>query len=173
MSYAYTHLTHKTITDNINSMHLYYELIQVLLLITGLRLFEYPVEFTDLILMQKLILITYSYTEVLVSTTKLILVLWNLYWSFETWTCISDLIHVLQSIYLSYGAYTGITELRHVFKILYMSYRTYTYLTELILVLQNLFLSYVSYNCAKVPIATISQNKSDLYRYISGMDISP
>ena len=58
MSYAYTHLTHKTITDNINSMHLYYELIQVLLLITGLRLFEYPVGVTYLILMQKLILIT-------------------------------------------------------------------------------------------------------------------
>ena len=32
MSYAYTHLTHKTITDNINLMHLYYELIRVLLL---------------------------------------------------------------------------------------------------------------------------------------------
>ena len=58
MSYAYTHLTHKTITDNINSMHLYYELIQVLLLITGLRLFEYPIGVKDLILMQKLILIT-------------------------------------------------------------------------------------------------------------------
>ena len=57
MSYAHSHLTHKTITDNINSMHLYYELIQVLLLITGLRLFEYPVGVTNLILMQKLIVI--------------------------------------------------------------------------------------------------------------------
>ena len=63
MSYAYTHLTHKTITYNINSMHLYYELIRVLLLITGLRLFEYPVGVTDLILMQNLCLYqTYVYS---------------------------------------------------------------------------------------------------------------
>ena len=40
LSYAYTHLTHKTITGNINFMHLYYELIQVLLLITILCLFQ-------------------------------------------------------------------------------------------------------------------------------------
>ena len=40
MSYAYTHLTHKTITGNINFMHLYYGLIQVLKLITGLCLFR-------------------------------------------------------------------------------------------------------------------------------------
>ena len=50
MSYAYTHLTHKTITDNINFMHLYYELIQVLLLITSLCLFRTPVGVTELIL---------------------------------------------------------------------------------------------------------------------------
>ena len=55
-SYAYTHLTHKTITDNIIFMHLYYELIQVLLLITGLRLFGSPVGVTELILMQNLCL---------------------------------------------------------------------------------------------------------------------
>ena len=54
-----------------------------------------------------------------------------------------------------------------------MSYRAYTYLTDLILILQNLLLSYGSYSCAKVPVGTISRNKSDLYRYISGMDISP
>ena len=56
MSYAYTHLTHKTITDNINFMHLYYEIIRVLLLITGLRLFGSPVGVTELILMQNLCL---------------------------------------------------------------------------------------------------------------------
>ena len=56
MSYAYKHLTHKTITDNINFMHLYYELIQVLLLITGLRLFRSPVGVTEFILMQNLCL---------------------------------------------------------------------------------------------------------------------
>ena len=51
MSYAYTYLTHKTITDNINFMHLYYELIQVLLLIIGLLLFGSPVGVTNLMLM--------------------------------------------------------------------------------------------------------------------------
>ena len=56
MSYAYTHLTHKTMTDNINLMHLYYELIRVRLLIIGLRLFGSPVGVTDLILMQNLYL---------------------------------------------------------------------------------------------------------------------
>ena len=54
MSYAYTHLTHKTITDNINFMHLYYELIQVLLFITGLCLFRTPIGVTEPILIQDL-----------------------------------------------------------------------------------------------------------------------
>ena len=62
---------------------------------------------------------TYSYTEVLVSTTELILILRSIYWSYRTWTCISDLIHVLQGIYLSCGSYTGLTELGHVLQILY------------------------------------------------------
>ena len=65
---------------------------------------------------------TYSYTEVLVSTTELILILRSIYWSYRTWTCISDLIHVLQSIYLSYGSYTGLTELILVLRNLYGSY---------------------------------------------------
>ena len=146
---------------------------------------------------------TYSYTEVLVSTTELILILRSIYWFYRTWTCISNLIHVLQSIYLSYGtytdltehilvlqnldmyfrsytcltedililrnlyrsygAYTGLTELGHVFQILYMSYRAYTYLTDLILVLRNLYLSYGSYSCAKVPVGTMSRNRSGSY----------
>ena len=54
-----------------------------------------------------------------------------------------------------------------------MSYGTYTGLTELILVLRNLYWYFVSYSCAKVPVATISRNISDLCRYISNMDISP
>ena len=62
---------------------------------------------------------TYSDTEVLVSTTELILILRSIYWSYRTWTCISDLIHVLQSIYLSYGSYTGLTKLILVLRILY------------------------------------------------------
>ena len=62
---------------------------------------------------------TYSYTEVLVSTTELILILRSLYLSYRTWTCISDLIHVLQSIYLSYRSYTDFTELILVLRILY------------------------------------------------------
>ena len=69
--------------------------------------------------------------------------------------------------------YTSITELIHVFQILYMSYIAYTFLTDLILVLQNLFLYFRSYSCAKVPVGTISRNRSDLCRYISDMGISP
>ena len=87
---------------------------------------------------------TYSYTEVLVSTTELILILRSIYWSYRTWTCISDLRHVLQSIYLSYGSYTGLTELILVLRILYWSYRTYTCLTELILVLRILCVYYTT-----------------------------
>ena len=67
---------------------------------------------------------TYSYTEVLVSTTKLILVLRSIYWSYRSWTCISDLIHVLQSIYLSYQSYTDLTELILVSRILYCNSNT-------------------------------------------------
>ena len=70
---------------------------------------------------------TYSYTEVLVSTTELILILRSIYWSYRTWTCISDLIHVLQSIYLSYGSYTGLTELILVLRILFLCEGTRRY----------------------------------------------
>ena len=67
-----------------------------------------------------------------------------------------------------FGFYICITELIHVFQILYMSYRVYTcltdlilvLLTDLILVLQNLLLSYGSYSCAKVPVGTMSRNRS-------------
>ena len=62
-----------------------------------------------------------------------------------------------------YRIYTCIADLIHVIHILCMSYRVYTCLTELILVLQNLLLSYRSYSCAKVPVGTISRNKSGSY----------
>ena len=62
-----------------------------------------------------------------------------------------------------YRTYTCILDLIHVFKILYMSYRVSTCLTELILVLRNLLLSYGSYSCAKVPVGTISRNRSGSY----------
>ena len=65
------------------------------------------------------------------------------------------------------------TKLILVLRILYFYYEVYPGLTELILVLQNLLLFYRSYSCTKVLVCTISQNKSNLYRYISGMDISP
>ena len=69
--------------------------------------------------------------EVLVSTTKLIL--------------------VLRILYLYYEVYPGLIELILVLRSLFLSYRTYTGLTELIL-------SYGSYPCAKVPVGTISRN---------------
>ena len=70
-----------------------------------------------------------------------------------------------------FGFYTCITELIHVFQILYMSYRVYTcltdlilvLLTDLILVLHNLLLSYGSYSYAKVPVGTMSRNRSGSY----------
>ena len=62
MSYPYTHLTHKTITYNIIFMHLYYELMQILL-ITGLRLFGSPVGVIEPILMRDLSLLqSYVYS---------------------------------------------------------------------------------------------------------------
>ena len=58
------HISRITITDNINFMHLYYELIRVILIITGLRLFGSPVRVTDLNLMQNLCLYkTYDYSR--------------------------------------------------------------------------------------------------------------
>ena len=42
---------------------------------------------------------TYSYTEVLVSTTELILILRSIYWSYRTYTCLTDLILVLRNLY--------------------------------------------------------------------------
>ena len=44
-----------------------------------------------------------------------------------------------------------------------MHYGTCTYLMDLILVLQNLFLYFGSHTGAKVPVGTISRNKSESY----------
>ena len=94
---------------------------------------------------------TYSYTEVLVSTTKLILVLRILYLYYEVYPGLTEL-------YWYFGAHTGISDLICVLHNLYMYFRSHTCITELILVLRNLYLSYGSYPCAKVPVGTISRN---------------
>ena len=105
---------------------------------------------------------------------------------FGFYTCITELIHVFQILYMSYRVYTCVTGLILVLQILYgaysclsdlirslfLSFGYYTCLTDLILVLRNWFLYFRSYSFAKVPVSTISRNKSDLYRYISGRDIS-
>ena len=49
MSYAYTYLKNKTITDIRIYMHSYNELIPLLMLITYLCLFGSPIEVTELI----------------------------------------------------------------------------------------------------------------------------
>ena len=54
-----------------------------------------------------------------------------------------DLILVLRNLYLSYGSYTGLTELMHV--------------------LQNLYWYFGSYSFAKVPVGTMSRNRSESY----------
>ena len=90
MSYAYTHLKHKTITDIIIFMHSYNELIQLLMLI---QTYTYsnllselqsllPVRTTELILVLLILCLlrspvgvyrTYAYTEVPLGTIRLIL----------------------------------------------------------------------------------------------------
>ena len=106
---------------------------------------------------------TYSYTEVLVSTTKLILVL--------------RILFVLRSISWSYGTYTGISEYIPVFRILYVYYKTYTSISDLIHVLQNLYLSYGTYTGLTEHIlilrvlsfckGTRRYNKSELIIFVS------
>ena len=93
-------------------------------------------------------------------TTKFILVFRILSWYYGAYTCISDFIHVLQNIYMYFRSYTCLTEYLLVLRNLYWSYGTYTGLTKLIIVLRNLLLSYGSHSGAKVPVGTISRNKS-------------
>ena len=98
----------------------------------------------------------YMYFRSYMYITELILVLRNLYWYFGSYTCITELIHVFQILHVYYGTYTCLTELIFV-------YRTYSCLTDLILVLQNLFLYFGSYSFAKVPVGTMSRNRSESY----------
>ena len=94
-------------------MHLYYELIRVLLLITGLRLFRSPVGVTDLILMQNLCLFRTP-----VGVTELVLI--TDLCGFRTPVGVTELRLMLQSLNLfegtrryhrDYGTYTGFAEL--------------------------------------------------------------
>ena len=106
---------------------------------------------------------TRKYYKTYTSTSYLILVLRSISWSYRTYTCINKLILVFQILYLYYRTYTYISDLVLVLQNIYMYLKSYTCLTDLILVLQNLFLSYGSYSCAKVPVGTISRNKSESY----------
>ena len=65
MSYAYTHLKHKTITDIRIFMHSYNELIQLLMLIIYLCLFGSPIGVIELI--------TRTYYKAYTGTSYLIL----------------------------------------------------------------------------------------------------
>ena len=69
MSYAYTHLKHKTITDIIIFMHSYNELIQLLMLIIDLCLFGSPIRVTELI--ARTYYKAYTGTSYLILTQKL------------------------------------------------------------------------------------------------------
>ena len=96
---------------------------------------------------------------------------------FGSYTCITEHILVLRilylrNIYLSYGSYTCVTELVLVFQILYLYYKAYTCLMDLIitdhiLVLRILYLYMElirTYSYSKVPVGTISRNRSKSYQ---------
>ena len=83
--------------------------------------------------------------------------------SYRVYTCLTNLLLILQSLFRYFGSYPDITEHIHVFQILYMYYRTYTCISDLIHVLQSIYLSYGSYSYAKVPVGTMSQNRSGSY----------
>ena len=44
-----------------------------------------------------------------------------------------------------------------------MYYKTYTCILDLTCILRNLYLSYGTYSCVKVPVGTISHNRSESY----------
>ena len=110
-----------------------------LILITDLGAFRTLVGVTELMLMlQSLNLFggTRRYHRDYGTYTGIsehVLVLRNLYWSYETYTGLKELIFV-------YRTYSYITDLILVLQNLYLSYRTCTGLTELVLVLRNLYL---------------------------------
>ena len=138
LSYAYTHLTHKTITGNINFMHLYYELIQVLLHITGLCSYGTPVGVTDLILYRaytynRLTFIRDSHRSYRTYPYSALILIQNLYLTdlclFRTPVGVTELMLMLRSLNLfggtrryhrDHGTCTGIAEL-----ILTLSIREY------------------------------------------------
>ena len=62
-----------------------------------------------------------------------------------------------------FGFYTCIIELIHVFQILHVYFGTYTGLTELILEFRITYWFFGSYSFAKVPVGTISRNRSGSY----------
>ena len=69
----------------------------------------------------------YSYSEVPVRTTKLILVLRILYLYYGAYPCLTELILVLLSLFLYFGSYTCITGHILVLRILYLYYETCSY----------------------------------------------
>ena len=142
-----------------------------LILITDLGAFRTPVGVTELMLMLRSLNLfggTRRYHrdyETYNGILEHVLVLRNLYWSYGTYTgltelifvyrtysYLTDLILVSRNLYFSYGTYTGLTELIFV-------YRTYSYLTEIILVLRIREYSYVLQNLylftdTRVPVGT-------------------
>ena len=105
----------------------------------------------------------YTYTEVPLGTTELILVFRILYLYYGAYPCLTDNILVLRSLFLYFGSYTCITEHILVFRILYLYYRCFACITILILILQNLYLYYRygstrryyrDFSCTKVPVGT-------------------
>ena len=97
-----------------------------LILITDLSAFRTPVGVTELMLMLR--------SLNLFGGTR------RYHRDYGTYTGISEHVLVLRNLYWSYETYTGLKELIFV-------YRTYSYLTDLILVLWNLYLSYGTYIC--------------------------
>ena len=114
--------------------------------------------------------------KVPVGATKLILVLSILYLFYEVYPGLTELILVLQtSPMLTYtytytgvpvgtnGVYPCLMDLQLVLQSIFRYFGSYTGFTELILVLRNLYGSYRSYSCAKVPVGTMSRNRSGSY----------
>ena len=89
---------------------------------------------------ERILVLRNPYTEVSVSTAKLILVLHILYLFYEVYPGLTELILVLQNLYWSYGTYTGLTEIILVFQSTYLYFGSYTCITKLILEFQILFI---------------------------------
>ena len=93
---------------------------------------------------------TYAYTEVPLSTTKLILILRSLHLFGGTRRYYRDMterILVWRNLFLYGKVLVSTTKLILVLRILYLYYEAYPGLTKLIHVLLNLFLYFRSYTC--------------------------